>query len=135
MTDVSGAAAAVTGVQPAAHRDHRQPGEDPGDQQAWRDAWHAALDDLELTLVSTEQLLAGEQAALAAANAAWVPPVIPAPLPDDMLARAQALLGRQQAVIARTSAALSSTRRQLGVTERLGADKPAARPVYVDLTA
>ncbi|MGZ4437610.1 MAG: hypothetical protein ACXVW6_08215 [Nocardioidaceae bacterium] len=103
---------------------------------AWRDAWSVALDELELTLEQTERLLAGELPAEEAVTT-WVPPLLQAPLPDDLLDRAQALLGRQRVLIERTGSSMTDARRQIGLVDRMAAagGRPAARPVYVDLSA
>ena len=103
---------------------------------AWRDAWVEALDDLELTLEQTERLLAGDLPENDVV-APWVPPLIEAPLPADMLERAQALLGRQRQLMERTASAMTGARQQLGLVDRMAqaGGRPAARPVYVDLSA
>jgi len=100
----------------------------------WRDAWASALDDLELSLAQGERLLAGEQID---SPTPWTPPVIEAPLPPDMLERAQALLGRQRQLIDRTAAAMSGHRQRIDLVGKLSSssNRVTGRPVYVDLTA
>ncbi len=105
--------------------------------ETWRSAWAAALDELELTLETTERLLAGELPDEVDVPA-WAPPRIPGPLPQDLLERAQALLGRQRLLIGETVATMTGARRRLDLLEKLTGLRVAGtgnRPVYVDLTA
>ena len=79
--------------------------------ESWNAAWESALDDLELALEETEHLLQGGQPLSDAVEpAAWVPPVMPCPLPAEMADRARELLGRQQELILRTTQAAASAR-------------------------
>lgn len=104
---------------------------------AWRSAWVAALDELELTLEDTERLLQGRHAG-EAATPLWTPPTVAAPMPSDLLPRAEELIGRQRDVIAATLKAMAGAKQQLDLVDKVaglhGARHPD-RPVYVDLTA
>ncbi len=104
---------------------------------AWDAAWKSALDELELTLVQTERLLAGEDPATVEV-APWTPPQLETPLPAELLERATTLLGRQHNLAQRTAAAMTSTRQGLAYVGRVadasGAKHPA-RPVYLDVRA
>jgi len=114
--------------------DQPDAGAGPADGGGWRDAWASALDDLELSVAEGERILNGEQIV---APTPWTPPVIEAPLPADMLERAQALLGRQRQLIDRTSAAMSGHRQRIDLVGKLSSSNTVVtgRPVYVDLTA
>jgi hypothetical protein len=106
----------------------------------WTTAWSAALDDLELTLVQTEQLLGGTpaEAAAAAAAAPWSPPELGAPLPPELLERARLLLLRQQQVITATSVAMSGNRRSnafLGRVADVSGAGHQGHAVYLDVRA
>ena len=103
----------------------------------WSQAWAAALDDLELTLVQIEQLLAGDQQE-APTPAPWQPPVLDSPLPPEMLDRATALLGRQRVLIDRTTAAMGSSRQHSALLGRMSdANGPrrSEHAVYLDVRA
>ena len=104
--------------------------------ESWRAAWESALDDLELTLEETEHLLRGGQPLTESAEpAAWVPPVMPCPLPAEMVDRARELLGRQQELILRTTQAAASARTNASYVDRVTDNRAAARPLYVDVSA
>lgn len=104
------------------------------------EAWHHALDELELEVDRAEDLLRAEhtrtdssRADLVAglgATTTWVPPVIRSPLPDSVRERAERILERQLTVVGRLSTAMTSSRKHLDVVERLVPSD--ARPMYVD---
>lgn len=107
---------------------------------AWHSAWVAALDDLEGTLADTERLLRGdvEPEAAPEATAGWTPPVMPCPLPADLVQRAESLLARQRVLVAEAASAVGGLRQQAGLVQRMESRsgmRPSHRPVYVDLTA
>ena len=106
----------------------------------WTTAWSAALDDLELTLAQTERLLGGDvgDAAATAEVAPWSPPQLAAPLPPELLERAQLLLARQQQLIAETSLAMTGNRRStafLGRVSDASGGRRAAHAVDLDVRA
>ena len=101
--------------------------------ESWNAAWESALDDLELTLEETEHLLQGGQPPVD--PAAWVPPVMPCPLPAEMVDRARELLGRQQDLILRTTQAAASARTNASYVDRVTDNRAGARPIYVDVSA
>ena len=104
--------------------------------ESWNAAWESALDDLELTLEETEHLLRGGQPLTESAEpAAWVPPVMPCPLPAEMVDRARELLGRQQELILRATQAAASARTNASYVDRVTDNRAAARPLYVDVSA
>jgi hypothetical protein len=118
------------------------------EQAAWDAAWQAALDELELTLEETEQLLrsapedapAGELVVREDGTAVrgWVPPQLNTPMPPELLDRAQALLARQAELIGQTMAAMSSTRTHVDLVGRVSGTPRTGRSVgavYLDIRA
>ena len=118
------------------------------DRAAWDDAWAAALDELELTLEETEQLLRATPPHPAAADlvvrpdgspvAGWVPPQLNSPMPPAMLERAQGLLARQAELIGVTMAAMSSARTNIDLVGRISSTPRTGRSVgavYLDVRA
>jgi hypothetical protein len=108
----------------------------------WTTAWSAALDELELTLVQTERLLAGNPGDpgddAAAAAVPWSAPELAAPLPPELLERAQLLLARQQQLITATSAAMSGNRRSsafLGRVTDVTGVRRQGHAIYLDVRA
>ena len=103
----------------------------------WREAWGAALDELELTLELVESLLNGE-APDDLDVSEWSPPKINGPIPSELAFRARTLLGRQQSLITETVSATVSVRRKIELLDKLTGTSRGARTepsVYVDLTA
>lgn len=103
----------------------------------WTTAWTAALDDLELTLVQTEQLLNGGQEA-APTPPPWTPPELGAPLPSEMLDRARSLLARQHQLIDRTAGAISGNRQSSALISKVAdvsGPRRSAHAVYLDVRA
>ncbi|MGA8210470.1 MAG: hypothetical protein WB441_16495 [Nocardioidaceae bacterium] len=117
-------------------------------QAAWDAAWVAALDELELTLAETEQLLSTTPPDAPASELVvrpdgtavlgWAPPQLNTPLPPELLDRAQVLLARQAELIGQTMAAMSATRVNLDLVGRMGGAPRAGRSVgavYLDVRA
>jgi hypothetical protein len=107
----------------------------PPDGLTWTAAWTAALDELELTLDQTEELLGGADPVV---PAPWSPPQLAAPLPPELLARAQDLLARQREVMAQTATAMSGARQSLALVGKVADAGGARRPahaVYLDVRA
>lgn len=103
----------------------------------WHAAWVAALDELELTLEDTERLLKGNRPGEREIPL-WTPPTLPAPIPDELLPRAEELVGRQRHAIAATLEAMAGAKQQLDLVDKvvgLRGARHADRPVYVDLSA
>jgi hypothetical protein len=103
----------------------------------WGTAWTAALDDLELTLEQTEQLLRGDHSGVPAIAEPWTPPQMASPLPPELLERAQALLARQHQLMAQTATAMSGARQSLALVSKVagsGVRRPA-QAVYLDVRA
>jgi hypothetical protein len=109
------------------------------DDRAWRAAWEAALDDLELTVESTEALLRGEVPAESGTTpvlTAWLPPRLDGPMPGDLRTRALALLHRQQDLIGRVRHTSAGLRHQLQLVERVAGNRRTdEQPVYLDIQA
>jgi len=116
-------------------------------QAEWDAAWTAALDELELSLEETEQLLRSTPAEASAAElvvrpdgtlAGWVPPQLNSPMPPAMLERAQGLLARQAELIGATMAAMSSARTNMDLVGRISGTPRTGRSVgavYLDVRA
>jgi hypothetical protein len=103
----------------------------------WREAWGAALDELELTIEMTERLLGGDVPDDLDVPE-WTPPAIDGPIPSELAFRARTLLGRQQSLITETVTATVGVRRKLELLDKLTGTSKGARTepsVYVDLTA
>ncbi len=128
----SGPSSTLPSHQGAAQDSGREPAEDSFRRSAWEAAWAAALDELELTLETTERLLRGEDAATAPA---WTPPVLAGPMPVDLRTRALALHHRQQQLMAATADAAIALRRQAELTTRMSTAPSEPSPVYLDITA
>lgn len=107
-------------------------------ERDWHRAWSAALEALELDVIEAERLLAargvpGEASDAVAAAAHWVPPVIRAPLPVDLRARAEAILARQLRVADDLVRTMGTNRREAQVARRMGSGTTdRVQPVFVD---
>ena len=100
----------------------------------WRDAWTAALDELEADVARVEDLLVSDHLVRDhPLTDPWAPPEGLGPLPLDLRPRADAILARQIAAAGAVSTALASNRRQAAVAARIETGgQPAPRPAYVD---
>jgi hypothetical protein len=122
-------------------------GQAAGQGAAWTAAWTAALDELELTLEETERLLAPEQSpgqpgqppgSAPAIPEPWSPPQLAAPLPAELLGRAQSLLARQHELMDRTVSAMTGARQNialLGKVADVTGVRRSAQSVYLDVRA
>jgi hypothetical protein len=101
----------------------------------WEVAWSRALDDLELDLHATEQMLADlhadAEAALEARTATWTPPTGLGPLPVSLQDRGRALLERQLAAARAITTQLAANRRHVAAAEAMSA-RNESRPLFVD---
>jgi hypothetical protein len=101
----------------------------------WRDAWVAALSELESDVARVEAVLADDHRArdLPIADP-WTPPEGLGPLPLDLRPQADAILARQIAAAQAISTALGANRRQAAAAARIEDGRRSAplRPVYVD---
>jgi hypothetical protein len=100
----------------------------------WRDAWAAALDDLEADVTEVEQLLAADHRVRDTPLAnAWRPPEGLGPLPLDLRPRADAVLARQLTASGAIALALGTNRRQAAVAAKIETGgRGASRPAYLD---
>jgi hypothetical protein len=99
--------------------------------------WVDALDALELDVHEAEQLLAARRTAgdvdLVRVSADWEGPVLPGPLPENLVARAEAILARQLQVSEDLAHAMRSNRRELRLAQRMGTGGgEAPRPAFLD---
>jgi hypothetical protein len=103
--------------------------------EAFRAAWVAALDRLEVDVELAEAMLAADRAAELAPVAPWEPPVMRAPLPSDLEPRARLVLERQLAVAHRMTERLTETGRHRRLTQAIRDTAQPDIPIYVDLNA
>jgi hypothetical protein len=102
--------------------------------QEWREAWLAALDELDRDVEAVEALLVQDHGRreLPVADP-WAPPAGLGPLPLDLRPRADGILARQLAAAHTITVALATNRRQAAVAARIETGGAAAtRPAYVD---
>ena len=99
----------------------------------WRDAWTAALDELEMDVAATEAMLAGEHRMADTPRAnPWVPPQDLGALPLELKPRADEILTRQLTAAQEIARRLTSTRQQQAVTARIETGERVKRPLYLD---
>ena len=100
----------------------------------WREAWEAALDELESDVESVESLLTDDH--LMRDNPVsdpWSPPEGMGPLPLDLRPRADGILRRQLAAAQQITLALATNRRQAAFASKIEiGDQGGARPAYLD---
>ncbi|MGA5303495.1 hypothetical protein ACPCHT_26455 [Nucisporomicrobium flavum] len=100
---------------------------------AWRDAWTAALDDLELDVAATEAMLADARRHAETPPAdLWKPPTDLGALPLELRPRADEILTRQLAAAQEIARRLTATRVQQAMTSRIETGEAVKRPVYLD---
>ncbi|MCV2392794.1 hypothetical protein OEB99_00580 [Actinotalea sp. M2MS4P-6] len=105
----------------------------PTSELAFRVAWEAALDALELDVARAEQALTLDRIA-ANPPQRWVPPVGLGALPAELATRARALLGRQLEVSRRLAEAAALSRSQLTAVRSMR-QRGESTPVYLDVPA
>lgn len=99
----------------------------------WRDAWTAALDELEMDVAATETMLSDARRMTEMAEAdPWQPPQDLGALPLELRPRADEILTRQLRVAEEIGRRLTSTRQQQIVTGRIETGERNKRPVYLD---
>ncbi|GGN79265.1 hypothetical protein GCM10010112_53750 [Actinoplanes lobatus] len=99
----------------------------------WRGAWSAALDELELDVLTVETLLADERRLLETPPAnLWRPPTELGALPLELKPRADGILTRQLAVAAEIARRITANRQQAAMTARIETGEAVKRPVYLD---
>ena len=99
----------------------------------WRDAWTAALDELEMDVVATEAMLLDERRmAETAPFDPWRAPQDLGALPLELKPRADEILTRQLAATQEIARRITSTRLQLAVTARIETGEQVKRPLYLD---
>jgi hypothetical protein len=101
--------------------------------EQWRDAWTAALDDLELDVAATEAMLADEHRHADTPPAdLWKPPTELGALPLELRPRADEILTRQLRAAQEIARRLTATRVQQVMTSRIETGEAVKRPVYLD---
>jgi hypothetical protein len=99
----------------------------------WRNAWTAALDELEMDVAGTEAMLAdSRRMAETPASNMWQPPQDLGALPLELRPRADEILTRQLAAAEEIARRLTSTRKQQIVTARIETGERVKRPIYLD---
>ena len=99
----------------------------------WRDAWTAALDDLELDVAEVETMLADEHRHAETPPAdLWRPPTELGALPLELKPRADEILTRQLRVAEEIARRLTANRQQMAMTSRIETGEAVKRPLYVD---
>jgi hypothetical protein len=99
----------------------------------WRDAWTAALDELELDVARIETMLADEHRHAETPPAdIWRPPTELGALPLELKPRADEILTRQLRAAEEIARRLTANRQQMAMTSRIETGETVKRPVYVD---
>lgn len=99
----------------------------------WRGAWSAALDELELDVLTVETLLADERRLLETPPAnLWRPPTDLGALPLELRPRADEILTRQLAAAEEIARRITANRQQAAMTARIETGEAVKRPVYLD---
>lgn len=96
--------------------------------------WESEVDRLELDVIRTERLVKGLENLPAEP---WSAPVLPGPMPSDLVERARELILRQEAAQAALGNALSAAQRQVAYADRVieFTGRGPASPVYLDRQA
>lgn len=99
----------------------------------WRQAWTAALDELEMDVAETEAMLTdGRRMSETPLSNLWQPPQDLGALPLELRPRADEILTRQLAAAEEIARRLTSTRKQQVVTARIETGERVKRPIYLD---
>ncbi|MBG0566892.1 hypothetical protein [Actinoplanes aureus] len=99
----------------------------------WRQAWTAALDELEMDVEAVEAMLVDERRIAETPPAdQWRPPTELGALPLELRPRADAILTRQLAAAEELARRLTANRQQSAVTARIETGEAVKRPVYLD---
>ncbi|GID25097.1 hypothetical protein [Paractinoplanes brasiliensis] len=99
----------------------------------WRDAWSAALDELEMDVATVEAMLADERRHAETPPAdLWKPPTELGALPLELKPRADEILTRQLKAAEEIARRMTATRQQMTMTTRIETGEAVKRPVYVD---
>ncbi|MBU2663096.1 hypothetical protein KOI35_06195 [Actinoplanes bogorensis] len=99
----------------------------------WRDAWSAALDELELDVASIEAMLEDEHRHAEHPPAdIWKPPTELGALPLELRPRADEILTRQLKAAEEIARRMTATRQQMTMTTKIETGEAVKRPVYVD---
>ena len=99
----------------------------------WREAWSAALDELEMDVESVEAMLADERRiAETPPSDLWRPPTELGALPLELRPRADSILTRQIAAAEELARRLTANRQQSAMTARIETGEAVKRPVYLD---
>jgi hypothetical protein len=100
----------------------------------WRDAWIAALDELEADVDAVERMIAEEHRNQEMAEATpWAPPSGIGPIPLDLRPRADYILTRQLEVARAAAIAMTANRKQTAFASRVEVGTAGKGiPTYID---
>jgi hypothetical protein len=100
----------------------------------WRQAWIAALDELEADVEAVERMISEEHRSQELPAAApWTPPPGLGPVPLDLRPRADFILTRQLAAARAAALAITANRRQTAFAARVEVGTPGKGiPTYID---
>lgn len=99
----------------------------------WREAWTAALDELELDVATVEAMLADDHRLAETPPAdPWQAPTDLGALPLELRPRADEILTRQLRAAEEVARRMVATRQQMAMNSRIETGEAAKRPVYLD---
>ena len=99
----------------------------------WREAWTAALDELELDVAAAEAMLADDHRHAEHEPASlWKPPTELGALPLELRPRADEILTRQLRAAEEIARRMVATRQQMTMNAKIETGEAVKRPVYLD---
>lgn len=99
----------------------------------WRNAWTAALDEMELDVAAAEAMLAADHRhAEHPPSDLWNAPTDLGALPPELRPRADTILARQLRAAEDVARRMVATRQQMAMNARMETGEAVKRPVYLD---
>jgi hypothetical protein len=99
----------------------------------WRDAWTAALDEMELDVAAAEAMLSDiHRYAEHAPATLWKAPTDLGALPLELRPRADEILTRQLVAAEEIARRMVATKQQMAMTSRIETGEASKRPAYLD---
>ncbi|MGO4256966.1 hypothetical protein [Marmoricola sp. RAF53] len=104
------------------------------DAERLRAVWENEIDRLELEVLRIERLIRG---LVSVPEEPWRAPVLPGPMPADLVPRAAELVERQEQARAALVVALAGAQKQVAYAERVVdlTRRRSTEPIYLDLEA
>lgn len=104
------------------------------DHERIRAVWENEIDRLELEVIRVERLVRG---LVGAPHEPWRPPIVPGPMPADLVSRASELQERQDRARAELAIALADAQKQIVYADRVVeiTGRRSSGPIYLDLEA